>query len=360
MGALRTLYGGALMGGGIVALHYTAMDSMRAPAMCHYSPVLATLSVAVAVAGSLLALRLVYICRKEPTGRKLRKAAAAMLMGVAISGMHYTAMAAATFTPSATVPDLYHAVSITALGVAGMIVVPLMVLEIAVLTSVVDRLQRSFEQLRALASHLQSIREEERRRIAREIHDELGQALTAIKIALSSLIVALPEEQRLLRRAESIVRLVDQTIEAVHRISTELRPGLLDDLGLVAAVEWAAEDFEARTGTKCRLDLPVDALAIDSERATAIFRIVQETLTNIARHANASEVDMRLSRKDDHLLLEVHDNGAGMDDEKISASGSLGILGMRERALLLGGQLTLSSGPGKGTVVRLRIPLLLT
>jgi signal transduction histidine kinase len=357
MGSLRTLCGGALMGGGIVALHYTAMDSMRLPAMCHYSPVLVTLSVGVAVAGSVLALRLVFLFRSGPGGRSLRKLAAAVLMGVAIAGMHYTAMAASTFTPSETVPNLSHAVSITALGVAGMVVVPLMVLAIAVLTSMVDRLQRSLEQLRALAGRLQTVREEERKRIAREIHDELGQALTAIKIELSALLWEWPAEQKPSKRAESITRLVDQTIESVRRISTELRPGILDALGLVAAVQWAAEEFETRTGTRCRVDLPKDALKIDQERATAIFRILQETLTNVARHADATQVDIRLAREDGSLSLEVHDNGIGISEEQLSASGSLGILGMRERSLLLEGEFLMSGAPNQGTRVRVRIPL---
>ena len=228
--------------------------------------------------------------------------------------------------------------SITTLGLTGIVVVPLMVLGIAVLTSMIDRLQGAFEQLRALAGRLQAVREEERRRIARELHDELGQALTAIKMALSSLIRELPEEHRPSKRAESIMKLVDQTVASVRRISTELRPGILDDLGLVAALEWAAEEFEARTGTKCRLNLPPDPVSIDPESAAAIFRIFQETLTNIARHANASEVNIRLAREDGYLLLEVHDNGIGISEEKLSGGASLGILGMRERALLLGGQ----------------------
>jgi signal transduction histidine kinase len=357
MGSLRTLCGGALMGGGIVALHYIAMDSMRLPAMCYYSPVLVTLSVAVAVAGSLLALRLVFVFRNEPPGHRLRKLAGAMLMGVAIAGMHYTAMAASTFTQSEAVLDLSHAVSKTALGVAGMVVVPLMVLGIAVLTSMVDRLQQSLEQLRALASRLQTVREEERRRIAREIHDELGQALTAIKIELSSLLFEWPAEQKPSKRAESIAKLVDQTIQMVRKISTALRPEILDALGLVAAVEWAAEEFETRTGTRCRVDLPKDALIIDPERATAIFRIFQETLTNVARYADATQVDIRLAREDGNLSLEVHDNGIGISEEQLSANGSIGILGMRERALLLGGEFVMRGEPNQGTRVRVRIPL---
>ena len=214
--------------------------------------------------------------------------------------------------------------------------------------------QRSMEQLRSLAARLQSVREEERKRVAREIHDQLGQVLTAIKIDLSGLVRELPANQG--DRTSSILKLVDETIQSVRRISTELRPGILDDLGLVDAVEWAGEDFEARTGTKCRLNLPEDDISIDPEQATAVFRIFQETLTNVARHADASEIEVRLAKDDRDLTLEVHDNGGGIPEDKLSNGESLGILGMRERALLLGGELTISGAPGEGTTVRLRIP----
>lgn len=220
-----------------------------------------------------------------------------------------------------------------------------------------EALQHSFEELRALAARLQSVREEERTRVAREIHDELGQALTAIKIDLSSWMRELPpavKEQS--KRAEPIVKLVDQTIQMVRRISTELRPGILDDLGLVAAVEWAAEEFEARTGIKCHLLTPQGEIIIDRERATALFRIFQETLTNVARHAEATRLNVLLVEDDGTFLLEVRDNGRGFTNEQLLARKSLGILGMRERALLLGGELTIKGVPGKGTTVKARIP----
>ena len=219
-----------------------------------------------------------------------------------------------------------------------------------------EELQHSFEQIRALAARLQMIREEERTRVAREIHDELGQALTSIKIDLSSLVRQLSIGKEQERRTESILKLVDEAIHSVRRISTELRPGILDDLGLVAAVEWAAEDFEARTGTKCRLDLPEENVLTDQECATALFRIFQETLTNVARHANATQVDVHLFQEEGYLNLEVHDNGKGISKRQLSTGGSLGILGMRERALLLGGEFTIGGAPGKGTTVRARIP----
>jgi PAS domain S-box-containing protein len=221
-----------------------------------------------------------------------------------------------------------------------------------------EELQHSFEQLRALTARLQVIREEERKSVAREIHDELGQALTAIKIDLVSLMRELPaDQQQQGKRPDSILELVDHTIQSVRRISTELRPGILDDLGLVAAVEWATEEFEARTGTRCRLDLPGNDIEIDQERATAMFRIFQETLTNVARHANASEVGVRLAKENGDLTLEVHDNGRGIGKEQLSGSRSLGILGMRERAALLGGELGIIGAPEEGTTVRVRIPV---
>jgi two-component system sensor histidine kinase UhpB len=216
-----------------------------------------------------------------------------------------------------------------------------------------EELQHSFGQLRALAGRLQIVREEERKRAAREIHDQLGQALTAIKIDLSSLI---PEQEQ---RFESLFRLIDETIESVRRISTELRPGILDE-GLLAAVEWATEEFQSRTGTKCRLDVPADDIVIDREVATALFRILQETLTNVARHANATHVSVRLAKGDDGLTLEVHDDGKGISEEQVAADSSLGILGMRERAVLLGGELAISGAPGEGTTMTVRIPETMT
>jgi PAS domain S-box-containing protein len=218
-------------------------------------------------------------------------------------------------------------------------------------------LERSSRQLRALAARLQSIREEERSRVAREIHDELGQALTAMKIDLASLLRATPTDKAVeIQRGESILNLLHEAIQSVRRIATELRPVVLDELGLVAAVEWASEEFQARTGIHCRLDLPQDDVDIDPGCATALFRILQETLTNVARHANATEVNVRLAQEGGNLALEVHDNGIGISEEQLSAANSLGILGMRERALLLGGEFTISGAGGKGTTVIARLP----
>ncbi len=218
-----------------------------------------------------------------------------------------------------------------------------------------QQLQRSFQELRALTSRLQTVREQERTRLAREIHDELGQALAAVKIDFASFVRDLPLDEKRAAKAESMVTLVNNTIDAVRRISTELRPGILDDLGLVAALDWAAEDFESRTGIRVTKKLP-EEVVVDADRATALFRIFQETLTNIALHSGATEVSIELAEDNGVITLQVQDNGRGISDEKLSARESLGILGMRERAALLGGELIVDTAPGRGTTVRVRLP----
>ncbi len=203
----------------------------------------------------------------------------------------------------------------------------------------------------------ESVREEERGRLARAIHDELGQALTAIKIDASALLRNLPvRAQERARRCRSIMDLADGAIQSVWRISTELRPGVLDDLGLAAAVEWAAQDFAGHTGMKCALETPREDLAIDPEAATALYRILREALTNIARHAEATEFGVRLAEDDGGLRLEVRDNGRGFHEAQLAHGRSLGILGMRERALRLDGRLTIASSPGEGAAVIAWIP----
>jgi PAS domain S-box-containing protein len=222
--------------------------------------------------------------------------------------------------------------------------------------------RQSREQLRALSSHLQVVREEERTHIAREVHDELGQALTALKIDLYSLQRDLAREapseaNRLADKIKSMSSLIDTTIHAVRRIATELRPGILDDLGLVAAIEWQANDFQSRTGINCEVASAVEYVELDRDRSTAAFRILQETLTNVARHASASRVGIELKQDDKNLVMEVTDNGKGITASDISGSKSLGLLGMCERAQLLGGDLMISGGVGEGTRVTVSIPL---
>jgi signal transduction histidine kinase len=219
-----------------------------------------------------------------------------------------------------------------------------------------QELRASSEQLRNLAAHLLSVREEERTRISREVHDELGQSLTAVKMDLAWLAGRLPRgNSQMLKRIRSTRQLADSIIQSIRRISTELRPGILD-LGLAAALEWQMQDFEARTGIQCKLRLLTqDVFA--SNVSTALFRILQETLTNVARHAKATQVEVVKQRLQDRLVLRIRDNGRGFDPADPSLSKSLGLLGMRERAAILGGQVNISSAPGKGTTVTAWIPL---
>ncbi|TMQ01858.1 MAG: PAS domain S-box protein [Verrucomicrobia bacterium] len=225
------------------------------------------------------------------------------------------------------------------------------------------QLKDSREQLRALAAYLQSVREEERTRIAREVHDELGQALTGLKMDIAWLekkftdLRELPTLRPLRLKTRKMPGLVDEIISKVRKIATELRPGVLDDLGLEAAIEWQIQDFQKRTRIKCEFTSNLKDIQLSPDSATAVFRIFQETLTNIVRHANATRVRIRLEATRGKLLLEVHDNGRGMTARDISGAKSLGLLGMRERAMMLDGEVTIVGRRGKGTTVGLRIPL---
>jgi PAS domain S-box-containing protein len=230
--------------------------------------------------------------------------------------------------------------------------------EIAERERIEGELRKSLEQLRALAARLQLVREEERTLVAREIHDELGQACTAIKMDLALIGRKSTKSQTQLRaKVNSAVQLVDKMISTLRRIASELRPRTLDDLGLTAALEWQAQEFESRTGIRCVVALPQQELALDSERSTAIFRIFQESLTNVARHAQATQVEARLERQEDQLIFQLRDNGRGFDVEQTTAGRPLGLVGMRERALLLNGELQVAGVLGSGTTVTLRIPL---
>lgn len=219
-----------------------------------------------------------------------------------------------------------------------------------------QELRASSEQLRNLTAHLQSVREEERARISREVHDELGQSLTAVKMDLAWLAGRLPQRDGpMLKRIRSTQQLADGIIQSIRRISTELRPAVLD-LGLAAAVEWQVQEFEARSGIRCKVRL-LTRQVVASNASTAMFRIFQETLTNVARHAKATRAEVVLQKQRDRLVLLIHDNGRGFDQADPSLSKSLGLLGMRERAAILGGRVSISSAPGKGTTVTASIPL---
>ncbi len=219
-------------------------------------------------------------------------------------------------------------------------------------------LSEAYEEVRALAAQLQTIREEERADIARELHDELGQSLTALKMDVAALISRLPKRnQSLLERARSMSAQIDATIKTVRRLSSQLRPGMLDDLGLAPSIEWYAIDFKERTNIEVAVQVPEQDLPLNRDQATALFRIFQETLTNVARHADAMHVDVQVCFENSDLVLRVRDDGRGIDLHQAHGKRSLGLVGMRERAEMIGGNLEIQGEPGKGTTVTVRVPL---
>jgi PAS domain S-box-containing protein len=221
-----------------------------------------------------------------------------------------------------------------------------------------DALRRSQRELRDLSARVLEAREEEKTLIARELHDELGQLLTALKMDLSSLRQGLPGEE-LQAKADEMGRLLDQTVAATRRISADLRPLMLDDLGLADAAGWLVEDFCKRSGIDCRMETSgAEALAEASKAvATAVYRAIQESLTNIARHSGARNAWVNLSVTERCISVEVEDDGRGITAEAMAKSRSLGLKGMRERIAYLGGSLDIARAPRGGTRLQLRVPL---
>jgi len=220
-----------------------------------------------------------------------------------------------------------------------------------------EKIRASSEQLRALASRLQKVREEERTTIAREVHDELGQALTGLRLDVSWMRHRLPRNHEALAQCTSIIQQIDGSLAAVRRIATALRPSILDQLGLAAALEWQGQEFGTRTGTAVEMDVTTDGSSIADDIGSSVFRILQESLTNVTRYASATRVSIHMHHSAQELTLTVADNGVGFAPEQLDGTGSLGLLGMRERALACGGELGIISAPGEGTVVSLRVPL---
>jgi PAS domain S-box-containing protein len=220
-----------------------------------------------------------------------------------------------------------------------------------------ERLARSSEQLRELSARLQSVREEERTRLARAIHDELGQSLTGLKMDVAWLQSHLdPPQPALLAKMQAMSDLIDTIVQTVRRISTELRPSILD-LSLVATIEWQLQEFQTRSGIKSKLISTPDETTLDADGATTAFRIFQEILTNVARHSQATQVEVSVEENADFLTLQVQDNGRGITESEVYSPKSIGLLGMRERAHLRGGEIRFQGSPGQGTIVMVRLPL---
>jgi PAS domain S-box-containing protein len=221
-----------------------------------------------------------------------------------------------------------------------------------------EQLKASREQLLELSRHLESVREEERTRLAREIHDELGQILTGLKIDISWITKKLPgEEQLLIEKTKAMNELIDIAIETVKRISGELRPGALDYLGIAAAIEWQIQEIEKRIDIKFKFKSSHGEIVLDPALSTAIFRICQEALTNVIRHAGANKVKVTLTKGKDSIILIIADNGKGIEEKHLSDPRAFGIIGMRERARPWGGEVMINGVSGQGTTVTVKIPL---
>lgn len=222
----------------------------------------------------------------------------------------------------------------------------------------VEKLKKSHQKLQSLAAHLEDIREEERTDIAREIHDELGQQLTAIKFDISWVKTKLPQDALPVKeKITEAIEMVDETIRSVRRIASKLRPVILDELGLPAALKWQSNEFEKRTGIQCLFTENFNNKEIDKVVAIAFFRIFQEALTNVTRHSCATRVDSSLFLDDKYLQLHVTDNGAGFDPEEVKLKKSLGLVGLKERAIAMNAVLVLDSTKGKGTTITIKLPV---
>lgn len=226
-----------------------------------------------------------------------------------------------------------------------------------------EALLQSRNQLTALAGRLESVREEERGRIALEVHDVLGQALTGLKLDLSWVykqLVDTPhpfESSSILLRLDKSLELVHSTLQSIREIATTLRPSVLDQFGLEAAIEWQAQEFRHRTGIACTTSISPDHISVDAEQSTALFRTLQEVLTNVVRHAHATKTDIRLEETPDHVIMQVKDNGNGITEMEQSAPHAFGLLGMRLRAQQQNGVFDIHGIPGIGTTVTVKIPL---
>jgi PAS domain S-box-containing protein len=219
-------------------------------------------------------------------------------------------------------------------------------------------LDESYKAIRKLTSHIQNVREEERTNIAREIHDELGQQLTVMKMDVSWINKKLVTDDEIIKeKVKGMLTMLDETVKSVRRISSELRPSLLDDLGLTAAMEWQLFEIKKRSGIKINFNAPEKELKLPDLIKTGLFRIFQESLTNVIRHAGAKSVKVNLEQKDHQLTLSIEDDGKGFDKGKIADKRTLGILGMKERTSMIGGTYEINSIPGKGTVVEVVIPM---
>jgi signal transduction histidine kinase len=354
------LVAGILLGIAISGLHYTAMAAMRLQAYQHHSPGNTALAVGLAVLISVMALMVTFLFPGEGLGRRLRYHAGAWLRGAANPAMHYTAMAGLTFSLSTVPPDLSHAVSISSLGILGISIVPLMLLVVALLTSLLDRLRRASSDLTRMSRRLVEMQDRERRALAAELHDIVGQTLSALNIQLAlirSRADALGAGE-ISDDLQDASRVVKQSVADLRSVMAQLRPPGADDLGLASALRWHAERLESRTGIKTEVEadetLPRPAARVED----TVLRLLVEALNNVSKHSRAASVRVELEAKADRIVLSITDDGQGFntaagvrrDDES-----GWGLMIMKERAASVGGELRLHSAPGAGSRIEFRI-----
>jgi signal transduction histidine kinase len=385
MGPAQAWTGSLIMGGGIAAMHYLGMASMRLAAVARFNLLLVAMSVVLAVLGSRIALMFTFDYREDFRGTTLAKIISAAVMGVAISLMHYSGMAAVSFMPAAVFPDLSHTVTISPIGGYGIFIVTLLFLSTAILTSSADRKTRAEvlrlnerlehrvvertrqltaanEDLRRLSGQLLRLQDEERRNIARELHDSMGQDLVALATMLGQLRSSMPSAEGKSRRLlDESKALADKCIREVRTLSYLLHPPILDQAGLGDAIREYVGGFSERSGIQVELELPPNLVRMARDIELAVFRVVQESLTNTQRHSGSQRAKVRIHRGSD-LTLEVSDVGRGLSagaqrggaEPRLEAG--VGISSMRERVKLIGGRLEIDS-TSHGTSVRVTIPL---
>jgi NO-binding membrane sensor protein with MHYT domain/two-component sensor histidine kinase len=356
MGIRRLIWGGLLMGIAIAGMHYVGMAAMRMEPPIRYTPVLLALSVIIAVAASVMALWSAFELRLESIASAFwKKAGSALVMGSGIYGMHYTGMAAAQFAPEAVsaagppaLNPLWFAVTLGAFT--------LLYLTATLLVAAFDA-YLAFGETQRLSRRLVEVQDAERRSLAAELHDVVGQDLAAANAELAILKTKIPPAYA--EAAEKVSMLLSESVDSIRSVMVQLRPPGLDELGLGAALRWHAEVFEGRTG------IPVDVRVTENlpkpspEVEDALLRIYLEALNNAAKHANANAVSVRLERRDGRIGLSIADDGSGFDPSppvRQDQKSGWGLMIMRERAAAVGGDLRIESAAGKGTRIEFVIP----
>ena len=356
----RALLGGILLGGwGISGLHYVSMAAMLQPSpQYHFSPlVLSAIALAMAICVAAILVGVRFPDNNHPN--RLAKYGSTILRGAANPVMHYTAMAGVTFGFTERPDAKQDYVGIWSLGVLGFCIVPVMVLVVGLLSSLLESVKKSGAQSRALSRRLEEAHENERRHLSRELHDQIGQALTAAKINTDVLRAGAQPE--LVARLNENAAILDSLLQQTRQISLDLRPPLLDDLGLVPALRWYVNQQAERAGLEAKFSADPHADDVPPHIQIACFRLAQEAITNVVRHADARTLIVELRRADKSLRLVVRDDGKGFDVASAMArakeGASLGLLGMKERAALAGGLTRIISSPGKGATVEILFQL---